>query len=230
MTMKFRNCDARDMLRGMDEGSVDCIVSDIPYATISGGNKESGNQRHGRPSGMLSANDGKVFEHNDIKLREYIHDLYRVLRDPGHMYLMINFMNLESSMAEVRRAGFELHSLLVAKKQNATPNRWYMKNMEYTIFARKGAAFSINNKGSMTCHNWVNPVGGKSHPTEKSVDLMRLYIENSTQPGETVLDPFAGSGATAVACKESGRNFIGCEIDPKYYQIACKRIGTMPCL
>ena len=216
--------DARVLLREMPTGTADCIVTDVPYRTISGGNRTVVNGC----SGMLSKNDGKIFAENDIKFRDYMHDLFRVLRDPGHLYLMVNFHNLETALAEIRRNGFEIHNLLVARKQNATPNRWYMKNVEYVILARKGAAFPINNCGDMTCHDWVNPVGKKSHPTEKSVALMRRYIENSTQPGEVVLDPFMGTGATGMACKESGRSFIGFELSEEYYSIACRRMRIMP--
>lgn len=220
--------DARELLRNVPNEAIDCVVTDPPYSVISGGNKPA--PGHKRPTGMLAANDGRIFKHNDVKFREYLHDLYRVLRDPGHMYLMVNFKNLEEALAELRRAGFGIHNLLIARKQNATPNRWYMKNVEYTIFARKGAAFPINDCGSMTCHDWTNPIGKKTHETEKSVDLMRGYVENSTQPGDTVLDPFMGTGATGVACKQSGRRFMGFEIDVTYYRIACQRNGVMPCL
>ena len=53
---------------------------------------------------------------------------------------------------------------------------------------------------------------------------MKLYVENSSQVGDTVLDPFMGSGSTGVACKELGRNFIGVELDKQYFDIATKRI------
>jgi DNA modification methylase len=218
--------DARKLLREVPTGMVDLIITDPPYPTISGGSGPS--ETHQRPSGMLASNDGKIFAHNDIKFREYFHDLHRVLKDPGHLYLMVNFLNLEEALAELRRHGFKLHNLLVARKQNATPNRWGMKNCEYVILARKGAAFALNDCGFMTCHDWVNPVGNKTHPTEKSVDLMRTYIENSSQPGQIVLDPFMGTGSTAVAARQSGRSFIGYEIDVTFYQIACNRAGVMP--
>ena len=225
--LKLHLADARDILRQLPSESIDCIVTDPPYRVISGG---AGKMGDGSPSGVIGPNDGKVFAHNSVKFSEYLHDLFRVLRDPGHIYLMVNFMNLETAFAELRRAGFDIHNLLIARKQNATPNRWYMKNAEYTILARKGKAFAINDCGSMTCHDWVNPVGDKCHPTEKSVDLMRLYIENSTQPGDVVLDPFAGAGATGIACRDTGRSFIGVELDVTYYTIAMRRIGVMPCL
>ena len=99
-----------------------------------------------------------------------------------------------------------------------------MKNCEYVILARKGFAKSINNPSSQTVHNFDNIIGNKQHPTEKPVDLMKLYVGNSSQVGDTVLDPFMGVGSTGVACKELGRNFIGVELDKQYFDIAESRI------
>ena len=63
------------------------------------------------------------------------------------------------------------------------------------------------------------------HPNEKPVALMRWCLDMAKVPqGATVLDPFMGSGTTGVACMQTGRNFIGCEIDPGYFAIAKKRI------
>ena len=65
---------------------------------------------------------------------------------------------------------------------------------------------------------------GKVHPTQKPVALMEYLIETYTNEGETVLDFAMGSGTTGVACKNLGRNFIGIELDPEYFEIAKKRI------
>lgn len=62
------------------------------------------------------------------------------------------------------------------------------------------------------------------HPTQKPVEVMRRIILEVTKPGDTVIDPFMGSGTTGVACVQTGRNFIGIEIDPSYFAIAEKRI------
>ncbi len=62
------------------------------------------------------------------------------------------------------------------------------------------------------------------HPSPKPIEYMRKLIERVTSPGDTVLDPFMGSGTTGVACVQLGRSFIGCEIDPGYFAIAEKRI------
>jgi DNA modification methylase len=62
------------------------------------------------------------------------------------------------------------------------------------------------------------------HPTQKPLALMLWVLENYTNEGNTIFDPFMGSGTTGVACVQTGRNFIGCEIDPGYFEIAKKRI------
>lgn len=66
---------------------------------------------------------------------------------------------------------------------------------------------------------------GNYPPTQKPVALLRYLIETYSNPGETVLDFTMGSGTAAVACQESGRNFIGIEKDPAIYQVACDRVG-----
>ena len=71
------------------------------------------------------------------------------------------------------------------------------------------------------------PVDGKNyvHPTQKPVELLAKLIQMATLQGDTILDPFMGSGTTGVACVQTGRNFIGIEIDPTYFAIAEKRIA-----
>lgn len=68
------------------------------------------------------------------------------------------------------------------------------------------------------------PKGGRIHPTQKPVRLMERIMAICSDTGCTVLDPFSGSGSTAIACLNTGRNFIGFEIDKEYYDSAMKRI------
>ena len=73
-----------------------------------------------------------------------------------------------------------------------------------------------------TVCTWNTGPAARVHPNEKPIDLMEQLIEKA--PGETILDPFMGSGTTGVACANLGRKFIGIEIEPRYFDIACKRI------
>jgi site-specific DNA-methyltransferase (adenine-specific) len=79
-------------------------------------------------------------------------------------------------------------------------------------------------KRGLYTHNTNNANRHGEHPTEKPVSLMRELVELFTVSGDLVCDPFTGSGTTGVACAKMGRRFIGIEIDPKYFDVACRRI------
>lgn len=207
-------------LRAIPDESVDLVVTDPPYKVISGGRKRNS----GQPSGILDANDGKIFRHNDVDMSVCMKELYRVLKQGTHCYVMTNVLNLKDMIVYAEQAGFKLHNILIWKKNNVTPSQYYMKNAEYILFIRKGKAKYINNIGTKTVLE-VNNIRNKQHPTEKPIELMRILIENSSNVGDVVLDPFVGAGSTALASIETKRNFIALEIDEEYVAIANKRIA-----
>lgn len=202
---------------------VDCVITDPPYRTISGGRNDKLSQERWWGS-VLDKNDGKIFEHNDIDHEKWLKLCYDILRDNAQMYVMTNLLNLFELKNLAEKVGFKLHNLLIWEKNNSTPNKWYMKNCEYTLFLRKGKAFPIYDMGSQTVHKFNNIIGKKVHPTQKPVELMEYYLLNSSKEGETILDPFMGSGSTGIASVKNKRNFIGVELDKKYYDIAENRI------
>lgn len=218
--MILYNGDAIEFMEQLEGESVDLVVTDPPYRTISGGHPDNPN----RPSGILAANDGKIFAHNDIDHYAWMRQVYRVLKPNTDFYCMTNLLNLTNFIETAKSVGFKLHNLLIWKKNTLTPSRWYMKNCEFTLYFYKGQAKPINNQSSAMIHEFKNPVGNKLHPTEKPVELMEFYVANSSKPKDLVLDPFMGAGATGVACINLDRAFLGCEIDPKYYTIAKERI------
>ncbi len=68
--------------------------------------------------------------------------------------------------------------------------------------------------------------GEKLHRAQKPIELIEKLIKDSTNKGDTVLDPFMGSGTTGIACKKAGRKFIGIEITEKYYNISKNRLAS----
>lgn len=214
--------DCQGTLRVPTLDPVDLIVTDPPYRGIPGGATPGPD----KPTGILASNNGKIFEHNDITTADYAHLFFEVLTDPAHCYVMINNINLESALTDFREAGFLFHNLLTWSKNNATPNKWYMKDFEPILFFRKGAAFMINNPSAKATLRYPNP-RPKLHPTEKPETLLRELIQNSSQPGQVVLDPFMGSGSTLEAAYKSKRQAIGIEIDEQYCQIAVERIEKL---
>lgn len=216
-----------ELLKELESNSIDLLVTDPPYKVATGGVPRDNNNvtlNKNRPKGILT-------EHSQLikiipKFNEWIPECYRVLKNETHAYFMINSSNLIELANEVEKVGFKIHNILVWRKNNCTPSQFYMKNCEYVIFCRKGKAKYINNMGdSKIIHDFNNIIGNKVHPTEKPVELMKYYIENSSKENDIVLDPFMGSGSTGVACLESNRKFVGFEIDENYYQIATDRFN-----
>ena len=218
--------DCLELMRDMGTESIDLIVTDPPYKVATGGVPNETNNvilNKNRPKGILT-------EHSQLikiipKFSDWIPECYRVLKNGSHAYFMINSSNLTELANGIEKAGFKIHNILTWKKNNCTPSQFYMKNCEFVIFCRKGKAKYINNIGdNKTVHEFNNISGKKVHPTEKPIELMKFYIENSSEENDTVLDPFMGSGSTGVACVNTFRNFIGFEIDANYFNIATKRI------
>lgn len=210
------------LLNKLSNKSVDLIVTDPPYKTITGGDSNGSNSE--RPKGMLSGNR-KLFKYQKLKMSDWMPELFRVLKEETHCYIFTNVINMEEMLVEAKKAGFKLHNILCWEKNNCTPSQYYMKNCEYVLFFRKGKAKWINDiGGSKTVHKYDNIIGHKLHPTEKPIDLLKLYISNSSQEGDIILDPFAGSGSTLVAAKELNRQYIGYEIDKEYFDVTCNRI------
>lgn len=206
-------------MQRIESESIDCLVTDPPYRIIGGGNS-TGKLKNA--SELLLK--GKIFKYNDIKFSEWLPEVYRVLKPNTHAYIMINPRNLKELWEEAEKVGFQYQQLLVWNKGVHSPNKFYLNAYELILMLRKGKQRWINNMG---CNNIITLpiVKNKKHPTQKPVPLMRLLVENSTNAGELVLDPFMGCGSTAIACQESNRNFIGFEIDAEYYQIAMNSIG-----
>lgn len=167
---------------------------------------------------------GKIFDHNHIEFCEWLPEIYRVLRPGTHCYVMINPRNLKDLWQSAENAGFIFQNILVWDKGNATPNKWYMGAVELILMLRKGAARNINNMGTRNILRVQNIMRTKKHPTEKPAALMEVLVENSTNKGEIVLDPFMGVGGVGVACKNTCRGFIGVEIDHDYFTVAQSRI------
>lgn len=219
--------DAISLMATMPDNCVDMIFTDPPYRVISGGTEHSKARGQFRMfANDTKSGDGKIFQHNDCKIPDYLPQLFRLLKSGGHCYVMTNNLNLRELLNVGASVGFHFHNLLRWDKSNVTANRWYMKDCEYIVFFGKKPAKTINHPGSKQGFKVANLASAaRLHPTEKPVDLIRHYIENSSAPGDLVLDPFAGSGSTALAAILTGRRWLSMELDPEYYLTAAMRLA-----
>lgn len=130
----------------------------------------------------------------------------------------------------IESAGFRYRRTCVWVKPDAQPQlSGNMPAMGYETFIAAHAPghcrWNGGGKSGVYTVNRKHPASRADvHPTAKPLDLMESMVRDFTDAGETVLDPFAGSGTTGVACKRLGRRFVGWEKDPKYHAIAAKRI------
>lgn len=92
----------------------------------------------------------------------------------------------------------------------------------YTTFKKPVKKIVFRQQGFIT-----DSKDKRYHPTQKPTELVQILIEQFTEPGEIICDPFLGSGTTAVAAVKTGRHYIGYEIDPGYFQICCDRLDEV---
>ena len=210
--------DCLEIMSTLDK--VDAVVTDPPYLLTSGGSESS--HLGGCLAGGVYGNNGAIVLCN-ITWQQIMRVCFDVIGEYGSAYIMSNNRNIEEALREFREVGFNLHNILVWDKKTVTPNRFYMNRLEFCIFGYKKKARYIANMGMDNLFSVANKKGS-GHPTEKPIDLIRCWIEQSTKRGETILDPFMGSGTTGVACAKLSRKFIGIELEPKYFDIACERI------
>lgn len=212
-------------LKTLPNECIDLVVSDVAYPVTQRGNA-------GNSGGMLQKElnkKGKVFEFNSVNIEDYLHELYRVLKDGTHCYLMCNHVNLTHFLKVIDESKFHFIKCLIWQKGNLIMGTKYMNAFEYILFMSKGTNRNVNDCGipdilSVPNIKTKDIDGGNIHDSEKPVRLMEILITQSSNKGDIVLDPFAGSGSTLLACINKNRRFIGWEIDPKYHKLCEKRI------
>lgn len=127
-----------------------------------------------------------------------------------------------------------LFEILTWDKTNPTPqtNNCWLPDIEYCLYFREKGAVKLNDGYDHKSKWYVSGAnkrdkGKFEHDTIKPLTLVQRHLAHATQPNDIVLDPFIGSGTTAVACKNLGRNFIGFEKNPKWHKIACDRLNNI---
>ena len=201
-------------------GKVDAVVTDPPYELSSSG---PGSSHFGM---SLSKFDGDAYK-SIVNGLDYIKlfDGFNTVQQPLSGFAFCSNKQVSKLMAECERRNLST-TLLVWHKTNSAPfaNGVWRGDIEYIVhFRGKGATFN----GGATDKTKVLPhpiVIDKAHPTVKPQKIIQRLILNCSNNGDTILDTFMGSGTTLVACAKLGRKGIGIEMDPDYFEIACKRV------
>ena len=224
------NQDYKEILSQLPNDYVDLIITDPPYKTT-----KRGISKKTTTGGLVRSElgkQGKIFEHNDVPITEFVPELYRILKEGCHCYIMTNHVNLQEMINVATDCGFHFIKCLIWDKGNKIMGQCYMSQFEYILFLRKGKHKKINNCGTSDILSIPNKKlkdeeGNNLHDTEKPIELAKILIENSSDEGDLVLDPFVGIGFVPLACKLTNRRFGGSEIDEKYFNITKERLNNI---
>lgn len=228
--IRIYNDDYRKIISNIPSNYADLIITDPPYKTT-----RRGISKNTTTGGLVRSElgrKGKIFEHNDVPIKEFVPELYRILKEGSHCYIMTNHVNLIEMLNVAKECGFHFIKSLIWDKGNKIMGQCYMSQFEYILFFRKGKHKKINNCGTSDIIRIPNKKtkyenGTNMHDTEKPIELMKILIENSSNETDLVVDPFFGIGAVPIACALTNRKFYGCEIDPIYYKIAEARLNNL---
>ena len=196
--------------------SIDLIVTDPPYGMSF-------------QSGARKQKERKIANDDNIDwIPEWINQQYRVLKNNSHAYIFCSWHKADHFKIEIEKAGFLIKNILIWEKPGVGMGDLtggYGGGYEMIIFAHKGRRELTGKRTSDVIK--VPRTGTSNHPTEKPVNLMQFLIEKSSNKGDLVLDNFFGSGATAIACHNTGRRFLGHEIDEERFNSADKRVKQL---
>ena len=218
--------DCLELMKDIPDGSVDLVVTDPPYLienTKAGGKSELAKSIQNMNDQIENNNLTKGFN------ERILDELVRVMKKIN-IYIWCNHKQIPMYLDYfVKEKGCSF-DVLIWNKSNAMPlfNNKYLTDKEYCLYFRKSAYCNPQ------CYQdaktvFYQPINAKDkkkygHPTIKPLNIIQTLICNSSKEGDTVLDCFMGSGTTGVACVNTGRKFIGIELDPTYFETAKKRL------
>lgn len=226
MMYKLMQGDCLERMKEIQSGSVDMVLTDPPYELSK--SKGGGMMGGGRKFMKQVRDAGMIDGINTTSFLDACLALFDAKQRFCGVFTCSNKQVIEYiSWAEAN--GFQ-YGIGVWQKTNPAPlcNCKYLNDVEYWIYIKgsKSKILGSYASKSMVYTSKVNKADKAEfgHPTCKPVELMEKFIINHTESGCVVIDPFMGSGSTGVACANTGRQFIGIELDHGYFNIALDRI------
>lgn len=206
--------DCLDYLTKMDTGIADLALLDPPYFDYKTGHRKDKEDK---------LSQSLVQQPQEEQLRT-VQESIRVLKDGRSFWF---FTNWQEAWWFQQRFHTFLRNEIIWDKGNWTAGDLkgsFGNKYEVVFLGTKGKGWNYN--GPRIHDIWEIPRVGSNriHATEKPVEIYTKIIELSTEPGALVIDPYMGSGASAIACMRTGRNFLGYEKDEEYYRRIVERV------
>mgnify|MGYP005796561421 CR=1 FL=1 len=227
--------DCIEQLLAIENESVDLVLTDPPYNLGLFMKNRATNLARMRENyfGAAGWDNATADEWSDLMGR-FFKELTRILKPGASVVIFMAVLKVETVVGLAEKHGFYYKTTGTWHKTNPMPrnmNLQFVNSTESWIyFTYKARTGTFNNNGRVF-HDFlessVTPKSEKKfgkHPTQKPTSVLTHFIEVLSNEGETVIDPFMGSGSTGVSAVALNRDFIGIELDPTYFEIANQRI------
>ena len=196
--------DCLDIMKQIPDKSIDLVLTDPPYGIGIKGKVGGGSKRG------ASKDFGDVSWDNEIPQKEMFDEIFRISKEQiifGGNYFIEYFNNTPCFLVWYKRDGLPTRTFADAE-------------LAWTSFKSPTRVYNFRHDGFIS-----DSKDKKVHPTQKPTELFKQIVADYSKEGMTILDPFAGSGTTAIACHDLKRNFICIEKEPEYVEISQKRLA-----
>ena len=220
MSYKLYQGDCLEIMGGIKDKSVDLIVTDPPYLMNYQSNRRKKEDRFDK----IKNDKG-----NYMLIQDYLEECHRIMKDNTAIYCFCSWHNIDFFKNEFEKY-FKLKNILVWNKNNHGTGDLkgsYAPKHEFILFGHKGRTL-LREKRIADVIDCPKISSNKlTHPTEKPQDLLEIFIKQSSDVGSIIFDGFMGTGSCGIAAKKLNRNFIGIELDEKYFNIAKNRLENI---
>ena len=227
---KIYNQDCTKYLKSIPDNSIDLILTDPPYniAQYSTGNI---NLKNRKPLN----NNIASWDEKEINPSVFLTDFKRILKPNGNIFIFTSY-NLIGKWHEVFDKEFDTFQYFIWHKTNPVPKIYkngFLNSCEMIIcLGNKGHKWNFTKQNEMhnhfSCPICMKPerLQNPKHPTQKPLKLLKHLIKIASDENDIVFDPFMGVGSTGVAALNLNRRFLGCEIDPVYFNATLDRLKS----
>ena len=219
--------DCIEIMRNLGDQTIHAVLTDPPFS--SGGRRE--NSRSLRKSLTRSTSDDEWIRGDALSTAGFTYlmrlcalEWRRVLVSGGHALAFIDWRMSGPLAAAFETGDLRQHPTLVWDKTHYGMGAVFRNQHEFILHFTAGSARPPQRRdvgNVLSC----KPVRGGDHPTEKPEELLRTLLSVVAAPGETILDPFAGSGSGLLAAKSLGMKSIGVEADERYCEVIAERLS-----
>jgi len=221
--------DAYSLIKLIPDKSIDLIVTDPPYLMKGVKPKQ---KAYSDLSKNIVSRDAELYDANIVDgfNLDILHEFIRVLKTIN-CYIWCNKAQIIGYLDFFVKEHKCKFDILIWNKSNPVPayNHNYLTDKEYCLYFRKSSYCQPKDyiDAKTVFYEQINVADKRlfSHPTIKPLKFIKQLIRNSSNQGDLILDPFMGSGTTAIASLELSRNFLGFEHNPKYHAIATNRLN-----